>query len=272
MSPVLALLCLVATVASSPLDKRIINGAVADLYSHPYIVSLQTYTRGSWFQPGGWSHICGGSLIADDWVLTAAHCVDSVSNLNNIRVEAGAMNLYVTPNSYEQTVGVAQIIVHAGWDTNGQGLPNDIALMRLSSKVTVNKNVQIATLSDGNLSFLGQDCVLAGWGMTSTDTDGQLASELKEVSITKISSSQCNYLWGGGITNFHICVHDASPPAGDRPSACMGDSGGPMMCGPGHNILAGVTSWGESTCSGTLPSVYTRVSAYRGWIAQYTGI
>merc|ERR1719187_1264445 len=108
--------------------------------------------------------------------------------------------------------------------------------------------------------------------MTSTDANGQLASHLKEVYITKISTPVCNYYWGGGITEKHICVHDASPPAGSRPSACMGDSGGPMMCGPGHNILAGVTSWGESTCSGTLPSVYTRVSEFLDFITQYTSV
>ena len=93
-----------------------------------------------------------------------------------------------------------------------------------------------------------------------------------QVSITKISTNLCQYYWGAGITKSHICVHDASPPAGDRPSACMGDSGGPMMCGQGHNILAGVTSWGEQTCSGTLPSVYTRVSAYLDWVRMYVNI
>jgi len=271
--PVFLLLCLAATGLCEPLHKRIINGNHAELYSHPYIVSLQTYGRLSW-SSFGWSHICGGSLISRDWVLTAAHCVDTIrsNQLGNIRVEMGALNLYLAPNSYEQTVGVAQIIVHSGWNGDASGMPNDIALIKLSTPANLNNNVKIASLAEQGADFLGEECVLAGWGMTSTGDNGQLAETLKEVEITKISTSACNSHWRGGITDFHICVHDATPPEGSRPSACMGDSGGPMMCGSGHNVLAGVTSWGESTCSGDLPSVYTRVSKYRDWIYQYARV
>ena len=80
MLTVFLMLCLAASGLSEPLAKRIINGSPAELYSHPYIVSLQTYGRISW-SSYGWSHVCGGSLIARDWVLTAAHCVDSIRSV-----------------------------------------------------------------------------------------------------------------------------------------------------------------------------------------------
>ena len=77
------------------------------------------------------------------------------------------------------------------------------------------------------------------------------------------------------VTEKQICVHDDTPPEGSRPGACSGDSGGPMMCGSGHNVLAGITSWvikDYNECRGNYPSVFTRVSAYRDWIYQYARV
>ena len=87
----------------------------------------------------------------------------------------------------------------------------------------------------------------------------------------------CNMVLGcheedqADVTEKMICVHEDTPPEGSRPSICFGDSGGPMMCGSEHNILAGITSWGAD-CSGNYPSVFTRVSAYRDWIYQHARV
>ena len=78
----------------------------------------------------------------------------SANQLDTLRVELGAMNLYVSPNDYEHTLGVSQVIVHKGWDGNARGMPNDIALLRLSAKATLNNNVKVAKLADGSESFL----------------------------------------------------------------------------------------------------------------------
>ena len=73
----------------------------------------------------------------------------------------------------------------------------------------------------------------------------------------------------GIVTEKQICVLDADTQG----TACHYDSGGPMMCGCGHNVQAGITSWGERReCSGRLPVVYARVSEYRDWIKQNTGV
>ncbi|XP_005091542.1 fibrinolytic enzyme, isozyme C [Aplysia californica] len=254
------LLCL---AASALCEKRIINGESAPLYSHPYIVSLEGLVDSFFFTY--WKHICGGSLIDRQWVLTAAHCVEGMGK-SKLRVKLGVITLGET-NNYQQQVAISQVTVHGQYSSTASGIPNDIALLKLSQLAVLNKNVQIAQLASAGSSFYNTECVLAGWGKQNEGHTLVDATELHEVNITKISTAECRREWPGeAITDKHICVHDASPPAGQRPSGCMGDSGGPMMCGPRHNILAGVTSWGERTCSGTFPSVYTRVSAYLGWI------
>ncbi|XP_005091516.2 fibrinolytic enzyme, isozyme C [Aplysia californica] len=258
------LLCLVASAVS---EKRIINGDYAELYSHPYIVSLEGYIDNFFYSY--WTHICGGSLIDREWVLTAAHCVESLSS-SRLRVNLGIITLD-KPNSYSQRSGVSKVVIHSGYKSSGSGIPNDIALLKLSTPAVINNNVKTAKLAPAGTSFAYTECVLAGWGKKSVGSQLVDSQDLMEVNITKISTAECNARWPSeAITDKHICVHDASPQVGQRPSACMGDSGGPMMCGSGHDILAGVTSWGDRACSGDTPSVYTRVSAYLDWIAQNT--
>ncbi|CAL1542436.1 unnamed protein product [Lymnaea stagnalis] len=251
--------CLFAMVlAEDDLDKRIVNGEKAELYAWPHQVSLQLYQA-----PYGWYHICGAVLIGPNKVLTAAHCIDG-QQARNLRVEVGVLNLYDPPNAYEQTVSVSSIIMHPQYNGNANGYPNDIGIIYLSGPVTYNKNVQPAALAPQGSSFANRQCVITGWGRTVGGGSG--ASHLKQAYITKITTAQCRSYWGASVTDKHICVFEASDPAGTRPSACNGDSGGPMMCGNNYGLLAGVTSWGVSSCSGDYPSVYTRVSEYLDWI------
>ena len=90
-----------------------------------------------------------------------------------------------------------------------------------------------------------------------------------QVKVTQISKHECDRLFDS--TEKHICVQDAdTPPAA---SSCRGDIGGPMMCGDcGHNVLAGVASILAPNCFPEAPSVYTRVSEYRDWIKEHTGV
>ncbi|CAL1542435.1 unnamed protein product, partial [Lymnaea stagnalis] len=251
MKTVTVFLCLMAVVlAEDGLDKRIVNGEKAELYAHPHQASLQLYQ-----DPHGWYHICGAVLIGTNKLVTAAHCVQG-QDPRNLRVEVGVLNLFDPPNAYEQTISVASILIHPSYNENGNAYPNDIAILYLSGPVTYNKNVQPAALAPKGSSFANEQCIITGWGRTIGG--GAPASHLKQAYITKITRSQCNLRWalyGQLITDKHICVYEASDPAGTRPSACQGDSGGPLMCGAEFGLLAGVTSWGLASCTGEYPHV-----------------
>jgi elastase-2 len=257
---IVILACLLATCLAAPApEKRIVNGTPAALFAHPHQASIQV-------QSGtGWSHICGAVLIARNKILTAAHCLQG-QTASRMRVEVGALNLYEAPNAYEQTVGVRSYVIHGSYNGNAAGIPNDIGIINLVSSVTLNANVQIAGLAPKGSSFANSQCVITGWGRTSGT--GSASPTLLEARITKITTADCQSRWPGQNINIrHICVYEAAASSGNRPSACMGDSGGPMMCGPTRSLLAGITSWGVSNCSGNYPSVYTRVSEYLDWIA-----
>ncbi|BFY99703.1 hypothetical protein BsWGS_02743 [Bradybaena similaris] len=157
--------------------------------------------------------------------------------------------------------------MHADFMHDGaKGFPNDIGIIYLASPVVINANVQIANLAPRNSSFANTKCVISGWGRTFGSGSG--SPQLLEANITSITTANCAARWSGHNINIkHICVYETVGTFKTRPSSCMGDSGGPMMCGSNFQYLAGITSWGVYDCDVNYPSVYTRVSEYLDWIA-----
>ncbi|XP_035824760.1 acetylcholine receptor subunit alpha-like [Aplysia californica] len=190
-------------------------------------------------------------------VLTAAHCLDGQS-VYNLRVGLGWHQL-TTPHGSEQIHNIASISVHKDYNPNAGGYPNDIAILTLENAAQLNNYVGLAKLAKSDSSFAYQSCIISGWGQLSGS--GGSADFLKQASITKITNADCLDLWdgvpGARIYDTHICVYEQPK------SSCSGDSGGPMIC---DGYLAGVTSWGVSSCDGTFPSVYVRVSEFLFWI------
>jgi len=251
--------CLLATTLAAPgLETRIVQGTAVGLFAHPHQASLQVQSSGAW------RHICGAVIISNTRILTAAHCLQG-QTASRMQIKVGALNLDAAPNEYEQTVGVQSFVIHEAYNQNAAGIPNDIGIIYLLTPLIFNANVQPATLAAKGSTFANTKCVITGWGQTSGT--GSVSNQLLEAQITKITTADCQRRWLFQNINIkHICVFEASTPSGSRPSACMGDSGGPMMCGDSLNLLAGITSWGVSNCSGNYPSVYTRVSEYLDWI------
>jgi secreted trypsin-like serine protease len=148
------------------------------------------------------------------------------------------------------------IRIHPGYDENGNGYPNDVAVLGFAA-VSTNANLQtiaLSTPSDG--SYAGASCSITGWGKTSSVSG--LPIILQQAGVTVMTNADCAGTWGAlSINDGHICITDFNS------GSCNGDSGGPLEC---SNRLAGATSWGVANCDPAYPSVYTRISYFYAWI------
>uniref|UniRef100_A0A3P9P3V5 Zgc:100868 n=1 Tax=Poecilia reticulata TaxID=8081 RepID=A0A3P9P3V5_POERE len=240
------------------LNTRIVGGAVAPQGSWPWQVSLF----------GSSSHFCGGSLINNLWVLTAAHCVPEGNTAVISAVYLGRQSQEGS-NPNEQRRTAAQIIVHPGYSASTND--NDIALIKLSSAVTFTSYISPVCLAAADSSFYsGVDSWVTGWGNIGSGVPLPSPQNLMEVEIPVVGNRQCKCSGYGPttITNNMIC---AGLLQGGKDS-CQGDSGGPMVSKQaGRWIQSGIVSFGEGCAKPNYPGVYARVSQYESWIkAQIT--
>ncbi|XP_067252640.1 elastase-1-like [Chanodichthys erythropterus] len=241
------------------IEERVVGGEVASPNSWPWQISLQ-YLSG-----GGYYHTCGGSLIRRNWVLTAAHCVDSSRTW---RVVLGDHDIY-NQEGREQYMSVSQVVIHPNWNSNNVAAGYDIALMRLSSDATLNSYVKLATLPpSGQVLPHNNVCYITGWGLTQTG--GSLSAKLKQAYLPVVAHSTCSRSdwWGSTVKNTMVCA------GGGSLSGCNGDSGGPLNCQvSGQYVVHGVASFVSSSgCNAyQKPTVFTRVSAYSSWISGIIG-
>ncbi|XP_005392768.1 PREDICTED: granzyme A [Chinchilla lanigera] len=227
---------------------RIIGGHEVTPHSRPYMVLLK-------FDQ---TKICAGALIAQNWVLTAAHC----DLKKKAQVILGAHS--ITANEPEkQIISVKKEFPHPCFDLDtGE---NDLKLLQLNKMAKINKNVAILQLpNNGDDVKPGTICHVAGWGMTSNNSP--LSDVLREVNVTTIDRKICNnaehYNFNPVIGLNMIC---AGSPRGGKDS-CHGDSGSPLRCG---GVFRGITSFGHPGKCGVpqAPGVYTRLSKkYIHWI------
>ncbi|XP_056130469.1 chymotrypsin-like elastase family member 2A [Lampris incognitus] len=240
-----------------PIVTRVVGGEEARVHSWPWQVSLRYESGGNFY------HTCGGTLISDQWVMTAAHCI---SSYNTYKVYLGKHNLYDDNEVGAMAFNPAQIIVHENWDS--YRIRNDIALIKLSTPVMFTDEIMAACLPDfGDIMANGAPCYVTGWGRLWTG--GPLADTLQQALLPVVSYPFCSRpdWWGSLVTDKMVCA------GGDGLLAsCNGDSGGPLNCQnpDGSWDVHGVVSFGSSMgCNyPKKPSVFTRVSAYVSWINQ----
>ncbi|KAM3872410.1 chymotrypsin-like elastase family member 2A [Diretmus argenteus] len=240
-----------------PTVTRVVGGEDVRQHSWPWQASLQ-YRSGNNFY-----HTCGATLISNQWVITAAHCI---SSRNTYRVYLGKHSMRSSNEPGSIAISPEKIIVHENWDS--YRIRNDIALIKLSTPVTFTDSIQAACLPDsGHVLAHGAPCYVTGWGRIWTG--GPIADVLQQALLPVISHANCTKpdWWGSLVTSSMVCA------GGDgQLASCNGDSGGPLNCQSydGSWEVHGVVSFGSSMgCNyPQKPSVFTRVSAYSYWISN----
>lgn len=239
-------------------DPRITGGVEVDPPGrYPFMAAL-VWRGGDAFL----DQFCGGSVIAADWVLTAAHCVVGES-AGTVDVVVGRHDL---TSDAGQRIQASLILVHPSYDDTS--LENDLALIRLASPTGVEP---VGLPSDGSLEVAGTAVTVIGWG----DTLGvpQWPHGLREVMLPLVSDAECQAAYAGFDYPGYVLPSAAMLCAGDLEAggmdSCSGDSGGPLFAGTADGFTQlGIVSWGNECALPGYPGVYTRVSTYTAWITS----
>uniref|UniRef100_A0A182K530 Peptidase S1 domain-containing protein n=1 Tax=Anopheles christyi TaxID=43041 RepID=A0A182K530_9DIPT len=246
------------------------RGLVGPAFAKPaFLTEFAHIGAIGWTQPDGkitWG--CGGSLIWDNIIITAAHCTanDELSNV----VRFGDLNIYSDEDdTYAQQLKIVNIFRHPKYSFSARYY--DIALMELEHNITVHETVAPACLwLDQEVRF--KELESAGWGQTGF---GETATPiLLKITLKPMSNDNCTEHYTSntvrglqrGLDLHHICAGDA------KMDTCLGDSGGPLNVRLLHNykvtpFLVGLTSFGRP-CGQSHPGVYTRIAPFRSWIVE----
>ncbi|XP_015999395.2 plasma kallikrein isoform X1 [Rousettus aegyptiacus] len=236
---------------------RIVGGTNSSWGEWPWQVSLQVKLTAQ-------KHVCGGSIIKKQWILTAAHCFDGLLFSDIWRIYGGVLNLseITKETPFSQ---IKEIIIHQNY--NISETTHDIALIKLEAPLNYTefqKPICLPSKDDTNTIY--NNCWITGWGFTKEK--GEIQNILQKANIPLVTNEECQKRYGYyEITKQMIC---AGYKEGGK-DACKGDSGGPLVCkhdGIWH--LVGITSWGEGCARSGQPGVYTKVAEYVDWILEKT--
>jgi len=244
----------------SGIEDRIVGGHEAAHHEWPWQVAL--FIDDAWF--------CGGSLISDEWVMTAAHCADGASYFD---IMAGAHNVRASSEPHRIEITSFEGQTHPEWDSSS--LYADIALVHLPEKVAFSEYIRPSCLppaSDANEEYVGQLTTPVGWGKNA-DNAGGITPDLNMVEdLPVITRDSCADYYGGIIYSGIMCI-DAAGGKG----VCNGDSGGTLNIrqteGGNKWTQVGVTSFVSSAgCESGNPHGFSRVAEHLEWIETVTGL
>eukprot|EP00794_Sanderia_malayensis_P000457 gene457-1099_t len=240
--------------------QRIIGGRLAGAGAHPWIAMLWSQKYKKLF--------CGGSLIADQWVLTAAHCIPATrSDIGDIRVKFGKTNTKrVEP--HEQIKQVVKLYRHSNF--NPSTFDSDVALLKLDSPVTITDYVIPICLpyEDDDFKLLKTDAsvMLSGWGSKNLRQveKQKFSRKLLEVEVPVADTIDCKRKMTSPITGNMFCAG-----AEARGDTCKGDSGGPVTIRNAktkRHVQVGIVSWGEGCGRKNTYGVYVKLYNFLAWI------
>lgn len=269
----LTLMAQVEPLGRKAYKPEVFNGLPADILTSDHMVAL--LREGMEF-PGGF--ICGASVIADGWALTAAHCLfDATCKLRKSATLYGLSGSSTLAPSLPR-LSATDVLPHPGFTcvtveeqitAINEGKPirmgNDIALVALEGLKVSQRPLLLAT----DDSVAKTRMVASGWGTLGS---GSLSYQLMSVQLDPQPLVTCSLAWKPSILSTdQLCV---GPPAkGPAAGICSGDSGGPLVNTQGSNrVQAGLVSLGHLVCSKVdRPSLFTNVLTHRGWIEKVVG-
>jgi len=226
---------------------RIVGGQEAEQHEYPWQVGLVSRN--------GKTPWCGGTLISDRHIMTAAHCTAG-STASSIQILLGE---HRTNDDEFTRVDVSQIN-----DDPNYSFPNgDFSILTLTEPVTFTSSVRPACLpATTDKTYAGELATVTGWGTLSSG--GNQPTVLMEVDVTVTTNEVCNNVYGS-INDLHICAMDAGK------DSCQGDSGGPLVVKENDRwTLIGVVSFGYGCAQPDIPGVYARITQRMDWIKQNT--
>lgn len=229
------------SLTNNTIIKKIIGGDFVSIRGAPFMVNLRLDNE----------LVCGGTLLRQNCVLTAAHCVVGTP-ANRLDIQAGTTVL----SNRGQIAAVQSIFMSRQYRKTTSHF--DVAILRLRRPLR-GLGVQLVTLGNDNLRP-GQRARVYGWG--KRNEDGKNAVALRAAVVRIIKRAQCNREYRqdgqGDLSRTMFCA--SSPGIND---SCAGDSGGPLMF---RGRQYGIVSWGIGCGRPNYPGVYTSIRAVRPWI------
>ncbi|KAH8317311.1 hypothetical protein KR074_008834 [Drosophila pseudoananassae] len=244
---------------TSQMEPKIVGGSSVSISSFPYTVSIRlTATDRKSYGSG---HLCGGVVISQRLVATAAHCT---YNSNTKKYRTAGEYFLVMGSTYLKTrtsntleYYVQQLVIHPSY--NHDSLTNDIALMFINGYIPWNSyEVKALPLNSAAL-VAGTQCYISGWGLLQ-DGGTSTSNTLQAAIVPIVAHSVCAQSYQP-LPDSQVCAGLTKGGV----DACQGDSGGPMAC---NGVLAGVVSYGYGCAQPGYPGVYTNITFYRSWIVQ----
>ncbi|EDW00776.1 trypsin 3A1 [Drosophila grimshawi] len=241
--------------ATPPYDGRIVGGQLTDIRDFPYQASIQLHGQ----------HICGGAIIGDYFILTAAHCFTEPWVVPDYSVRVGATE----HASGGELLSLRQIIRHGAY--NSQTHDNDLALLLLNARLNYTEVLQAVQLASAkDLLTPNTRLLVSGWGYQSESGEEGVSPALRYVDLAVVDPQICRHAYRNvlPVTKRMLCA------ARDGQDSCQGDSGGPLVGYQPDGTqgkLYGIVSWGIGCAQPEYPGVYTSVASFRNWIDAQVG-
>jgi len=252
---------------------KIVGGHETEAHQYPWLVSL-------WVEYPEWgmdNHMCGGTLISPQYIVTAAHCTKELGgpefeDPKVWKALVGAHN-FNNLDAAAKWIKIEKIVVN---DYSILSHANDIAIWKLAEPVDIDtekwsRNTLCLPSPKADLDLSKLKCVVSGWGLLTEN--GIAATVLQEVTLPVISVEKCRTYYPEKIW-FPKKIHDSNICAGleeGGKDSCQGDSGGPYMCvdpATDRYFLAGIVSWGNGCANAGRPGVLTDPRAFLRWISD----